>query len=99
MMIAAQGFEMIDLGVDCAPAAFVSAVRDSGAELVCLSSLLPTTMGAFREIILALERAGLRDTVTVMVGGPLVTGEFAAGIGADAWAPDAVSAAEYCRLL
>jgi 5-methyltetrahydrofolate--homocysteine methyltransferase len=97
LMIETKGIEVIDLGVDCAPDKIVAAVKDSGVKVLCLSSLLPNTMPMLGATIEALKAAGLRDSVKVMVGGPLVTQEFARGIGADGYAPEAVSAAEVCR--
>jgi 5-methyltetrahydrofolate--homocysteine methyltransferase len=97
MMIEAKGIEVIDLGINCAPEKIVSAVKETGAKVLCLSSLLPNTMHVFGETIAALKKEGLRDNVKIMVGGPLVTQEFADEIGADGYAPEAISAAEKCR--
>jgi 5-methyltetrahydrofolate--homocysteine methyltransferase len=97
MMIEYQGIEMIDLGVDCGTAAIIEALGNSGARVVCLSSLLSTTLGAFKDTIESLKAAGLRDKVKVMIGGPLVTRDLAGRIGADAYTPEAITAAEVCR--
>jgi 5-methyltetrahydrofolate--homocysteine methyltransferase len=97
MMIETKGIEVIDLGVNCAPDKIVAAVKDSGAKVLCLSSLLPNTMYMFGETITALKKAGLRNNVKIMVGGPLVTQKFADEIGADGYAPEGISAAEVCR--
>lgn len=97
MMIEGQGIECIDLGVDVGPEQVVEAVRESGAQLVCLSALLTTTMYAQKDIIDALKEAGLRDQVKVMVGGAPVTQAFADEIGADCYTLDAASAAEAAR--
>lgn len=94
MMLEGVGIECVDLGVDVGGDKVVEAVRESGAELVCLSALLTTTMGSQKDIIEALKAAGLRDKVKVMVGGAPVTQEYADSIGADAYSPDAASAAE-----
>ena len=94
LMVESSGFEIIDLGVDVAPEKFVEAVRDNpDCKLVGLSALLTTTMGALKDTITALEEAGLRDQVKIMVGGAPVTQAFADEIGADAYSPNAGSAA------
>ncbi|MDR2177158.1 MAG: corrinoid protein [Treponema sp.] len=97
MMIEGRGIEVIDLGVDCGEEKIIEAVKNSGAKVVCLSALLTTTMTAQRDVIEALKAAGLRDKVKVMIGGAPVTQSFADEIGADAFTPDAASAAEVCR--
>lgn len=94
MMLEGSGFECIDLGTDVSGEKVVEAVKESGAQVVCLSALLTTTMPNQREIIDALIEAGIRDKVTVMVGGAPVSPEFAAEIGADIYTNDAASAAE-----
>jgi len=98
-MIAANGFEVHDLGVDVPTEAFVAKVKETGANLLGLSALLTTTMTAQREIIEALEEAGIRDQVKVMVGGAPVSQEWARSIGADGYAEDAVGAVELCKEL
>ena len=94
MMIEGKGAECIDLGVDVAPETIVDAVRESGANVVCLSALLTTTMNGQKDVIDALVAAGLRDKVMVMVGGAPVTEQFAKEIGADCYTCDAASAAD-----
>lgn len=91
-MLAANGFEVHDLGVDVPIDKFVEAVRQTGADLVGLSALLTTTMSGQKAVIQALQAAGLRDGVRVMVGGAPVTEKWATDIGADGHAPDAVAA-------
>ena len=91
-MLSANGFEVHDLGVDVTPEAFVDTVKKTGANLVGLSALLTTTMGGQKRVIEALKEAGLRDGVKVMVGGAPVTQKWAAEIGADGFAQDAVAA-------
>jgi 5-methyltetrahydrofolate--homocysteine methyltransferase len=98
MMLEGAGFEIVDLGVDATPEAFVKAVRE-GANLIGMSALLTTTMSNMSATIEALKAAGLRDQVKVMVGGAPVTEEFARSIGADAFAPDASSATRVARQL
>ncbi|MDR2553121.1 MAG: corrinoid protein [Treponema sp.] len=97
MMIEGKGIEVEDLGVDCDPQKLVDRVRIGDAKVVCLSALLTTTMTAQKDALDALKEAGVRDQVKVMVGGAPVTQSFADEIGADAYTPDAASAAEVCR--
>lgn len=94
MMIEGRGIECIDLGSDVDPERVVEAVKESGAQIVCLSALLTTTMNGQRDVIEALKAAGIRDQVRVMVGGAPVTQAFADEIGADYYTLDAASAAE-----
>jgi 5-methyltetrahydrofolate--homocysteine methyltransferase len=93
MMVEGAGFEIKDLGTDVEPEAFVSAIRE-GASIVGLSALLTTTMPMIGETIKAIDEAGLRDQVKIMVGGAPVTTEYAEHIGADGYAPDASQAAK-----
>jgi 5-methyltetrahydrofolate--homocysteine methyltransferase len=97
MMIEGKGIEVIDLGVDCSNNKILDAVQNSNARVLCLSALLTTTMLAQKEVIDTLKTAGLRDKIKIMVGGAPVTQNFADEIGADAYTPDAASAAEVCR--
>jgi 5-methyltetrahydrofolate--homocysteine methyltransferase len=97
MMIEGKGIKVIDLGIDCGSEKIIEAVQDSDAKVLCLSALLTTTMMMQKEVIDALKEAGLRDKVKVMVGGAPVTQSFADEIGADAYTPDAASAADVCR--
>lgn len=99
MMLEGGGFEAIDLGVDVSPSAFVDAVREHEPDLVGISALLTTTMAQMKVTIEALEEAGLRDSIKIMVGGAPVTADFAEQIGADAYAPDAASAVDVAREL
>ena len=98
-MLSAAGFEVIDLGVDVSPEKFVEAVREYDADIVAMSALLTTTMLEMKNVIEALEQAGLRGKVKVIVGGAAVTEEFAKGIGADGYGEDAVKAVEVCKKL
>lgn len=91
-MLTANGFAVTDIGVDKPAADFVAAVKESNATLVGASALLTTTMLQQQKIIEALEEAGLRAQVKVMVGGAPVTEVWAQKIGADAYAEDAISA-------
>jgi 5-methyltetrahydrofolate--homocysteine methyltransferase len=99
MMLEGAGFETIDLGTDVDPAGFVDAVREHQPSMVGMSALLTTTMVQMKTTIEALEEAGLRDSVKIMVGGAPVTEAFAQEIGADAYAADAASAVDVAREL
>ena len=94
MMMEGKGLEVIDLGVDVAPEAFVQAAREHDANLSGCSALLTTTMPVMGEVVKAAEAAGIRDKVKIMIGGAPVTQEFCDSIGADAYTPDAAAAAE-----
>ncbi|MFQ6057455.1 MAG: corrinoid protein [Anaerolineae bacterium] len=99
MMMEGAGFEVIDLGTDTPPQEFVAAVKEKRPDIVGLSALLTTTMPEMKVTIQALEEAGLRDQVKVMVGGAPLTQQYARDIGADAYAPDAASAVDKAREL
>jgi 5-methyltetrahydrofolate--homocysteine methyltransferase len=99
MMLEGAGFETIDLGTDVEAEAFVDAVREHQPSGVGMSALLTTTMVNMKTTIEALEEAGLRNSVKVMVGGAPVTAAFAEEIGADAYAPDAATAVDVARSL
>lgn len=94
MMMRGAGLEVVDLGVDVPPEKFVAAVREHCPHIVGLSALLTTTMPVMKETIDALQAAGLRERVKVLVGGAPVSAEYAARIGADGYAPDAATATE-----
>jgi len=98
MMLEGSGFEVIDLGVDVSPEAFVKAAKD-GVQVIGMSALLTTTMSNMQRTIEALSEAGVRDNVKVIIGGAPVTEDYAARIGADAFAPDASSATRAVRQL
>jgi len=98
-MLEGGGFEVIDLGVDAPTERFVEAVRDEGAEIVALSSLVTTTMPSMGEVIEALVEADLRDRVKVMIGGAPITQPFADEIGADGYGESAVEAVKLARAL
>ena len=93
MMVEGKGIEVVDAGVDVSPEQFIDLIKEHNAKLVLLSALLTTTMPAIPKTIEAIVEAGLRDQVKIMVGGAPITPEFAAEIGADAYTPDASSAA------
>lgn len=94
MMCEGAGFEVYDIGKDVSPEDFVGAIKEYNPDIVGMSALLTTTMRTMESTIKAIEEAGLRDKVKVMVGGAPVTDDFAQQIGADAYASNAASAAE-----
>ncbi|MCL1991450.1 MAG: cobalamin-dependent protein [Spirochaetes bacterium] len=96
MMVEGKGIEVVDLGIDVPKEKIVEAVKGSEAKVLLLSALLTTTMPAMKEAIEAVNAAGLRSKVKIMVGGAPVTQGFANDIGADAYSPDAAAAAEAC---
>jgi 5-methyltetrahydrofolate--homocysteine methyltransferase len=98
MMLEGAGFEVHDLGVDVTSDIFVKSVKD-GAQIICLSALLTTTMGEMGVIIDALKTNGLRDKVKVLIGGAPITQDYANKIGADAFASNASSAVRAARQL
>ncbi|MEZ5093462.1 corrinoid protein [Nocardioides sp.] len=89
IMLEGAGFEVIDLGVQVAPEKFVAAIEEHQPDIVGMSAFLTTTMPMFKANINALEKAGLRTAVIVMVGGAPVTQEYADAVGADGYAADA----------
>ena len=99
MMLESAGFEVIDMGVDIAPEAFVRMVREKDAQMLALSALLTTTMPMMKKTIDALVESGLRNQVKVIVGGAPVTKQFADEIGADGYASDAGSANRLAKAL
>jgi 5-methyltetrahydrofolate--homocysteine methyltransferase len=99
MMLEGAGFEVIDLGVDVSPEKYVAAVREQAPDLIGFSALLTTTMPRMKDILFAIQAAGLRDKIKVMIGGAPVTEQYAMDIGADIYAPDAAAAAQRARQL
>ncbi len=99
IMLEGAGFEVIDLGKDVAPAKFVDAVKNEKPDLVAMSALLTTTMRVMGAVVKALQEAGLRDHVKVIVGGAPVTRQFAEQIGADGYASNASNAAALAKQL
>ncbi|MPZ60376.1 MAG: cobalamin-binding protein [Propionibacteriales bacterium] len=89
IMLEGAGFHVIDLGVQVAPEKFVEAVKEHSPDIVGFSAFLTTTMPMFKANLNALEKAGLRDQVIVMVGGAPVTQEYADAVGSDGYAADA----------
>jgi 5-methyltetrahydrofolate--homocysteine methyltransferase len=99
MMLEGAGFEVIDLGIDVPPEKFIGAVKEKGAQVICMSALLTTTMPSMQTTIEAVKEAGLGSKVAVMIGGAPVTQAYADQIGASGYAPDAASAAEKAKEL
>jgi 5-methyltetrahydrofolate--homocysteine methyltransferase len=99
MMLEGAGFEIMDLGTDVSPESFVDAVKSEGVDVVAMSALLTTTMPNMKTTLDALEEAGVRDKVRVMVGGAPVTQAYADEIGADGYAADASRAATLAKEL
>jgi len=99
MLLASAGFRVIDAGINVDPAAFVEKVVESGADFVGMSALLTTTMPMMKETLAALQSAGLRDKVRVLVGGAPVTQSWADEIGADGYASDAGAAIKVAKEL
>jgi 5-methyltetrahydrofolate--homocysteine methyltransferase len=98
-MLEGGGFEVVDLGVDVAPEKFVAVLNEKKPDLVALSALLTTTMTAMKDTIQALDKAGVRKSVKIMVGGAPVTDAFAKEIGADGYSDNAGSAVLLARKL
>lgn len=95
MMMEGKGLEVIDLGTDVPPEAYVQAIKDNAdCHVIGCSALLTTTMAVMEHVVKAFEDAGMRDQVKIMVGGAPVTSEFCEKIGADIYTPDAATAAE-----
>lgn len=99
MMLATSGFEVHDLGVDVAPERFVEAAQTHEADIVGVSALLTTTMSGQRTVVEALETAGLRSRVKVIVGGAPASAAWATEIGADGYSEDAIGAVALARRL
>jgi 5-methyltetrahydrofolate--homocysteine methyltransferase len=99
MLLESGGFTVLDLGVDVPIDRFVEAIKQEQPDILGLSALLTTTMPRMRDAVEALKHNNLRDKVQVMVGGAPVTQSFADSIGADGYAPDAVSALDKIKQL
>lgn len=94
MMMEGHGLEVIDLGVDVTPEAFVNAAKEHHADIIACSALLTTTMEEMRNVVALCEAEGIRDQVKIMIGGAPITDAYRTEIGADAYTSDAASAAE-----
>lgn len=98
-LLAADGFEVHDVGIDVAPENFLDAVQEHDADILAMSALLTTTAPQQRKAIQLLREAGMRDRVNVMVGGGAITEQFAEEIGADGYDPTAPGAVKLARKL
>ena len=94
MMMEGNGLEVVDLGVDVAPDAFVSAAKENGADIIACSALLTTTMAEMKNVVDLCVAEGIRENVKIMIGGAPITDEYCKEIGADAYTSDAATAAE-----
>jgi corrinoid protein of di/trimethylamine methyltransferase len=94
MMMEGKGLEVVDLGTDVAPEAFIKAAVEQNCQVICCSALLTTTMPVMADVVKAAEAAGIRDKVKIMIGGAPVSEHFCKSIGADCYTVDAASAAE-----
>jgi len=99
MMLEGAGFQVIDLGVDVPPERFTEAAKENNADVIAMSALLTTTMIGMKDVIAALQQAGVRGKHKVMIGGAPITQEYADQIGADGYAPDAASAVDKAKEL
>ncbi|RIK15008.1 MAG: cobalamin-binding protein [Acidobacteria bacterium] len=99
IMLEGAGFEVVDLGVQVAPEAFLAAIEKHQPDIVGFSAFLTTTMPMFKANMNALEKSGMRDDVIVMVGGAPVTQEYADVVGADGYAADASAAVKKAKAL
>ena len=101
MMLEGKGLEVVDLGTDVSPETFVQTAKEQNCQIICCSALLTTTMTVMADVVKAAEAAGIRDQVKIMIGGAPITDAFCQQIGADAYTPDAASAAdkavEFCK--
>lgn len=97
MMLKGAGFEIYDLGVDVDADAFISKAEEVGADVICMSALLTTTMPSMKDVIDELNSRGLRDKYIVMIGGAPINDNFAKQIGADYYTPDAATCAETAK--
>jgi 5-methyltetrahydrofolate--homocysteine methyltransferase len=97
MMLQGAGLQVVNLGVDVEPDAFVKAVKEQGADILGMSSLLTTAMRNMTTTMEMLAEEGVRDNLKVMVGGAAITPSFAERIGADAYGDDANGAVRIAR--
>jgi corrinoid protein of di/trimethylamine methyltransferase len=98
-MLEGCGFEVVNIGIDVSADTFIEEVKKNEPDILCMSALLTTTMGYMKEVIEALEHAGIRDKVKVMVGGAPVTQGFADEIGADGYSDNANTAVQVAKQL
>jgi methanogenic corrinoid protein MtbC1 len=94
MMMEGRGLEVVDLGVDVSAQKFIDRAIEENAQIICCSTLLTTTMPEMEKVVAAAKNAGIRENVTIMIGGAPVTQNYCESISADIYTPDAASAAE-----
>ncbi|MEI6131513.1 MAG: cobalamin-dependent protein [Bacillota bacterium] len=94
MMMEGKGLEVIDLGVDVTADMFVTAAKENKAQIIACSALLTTTMEQMKNVVIEAKNSGLRDDVTIMIGGAPITETYCKSIGADIYTSDAASAAD-----
>ena len=94
MMMESKGLEVIDLGTDVSPEAFVSTAKERKCDIICCSALLTTTMPVMGDVVATAKAQGIRDQVKIMVGGAPVTDAYCREVGADCYTTDAVRCAE-----
>lgn len=97
MMLKGAGFEVFDMGTDVDEEAFIGKAEEVGADVICMSALLTTTMPFMQTVVDSLKERGIRDKYIVMVGGAPVNDTFAEQVGADFYTPDAATAAETAK--
>lgn len=94
MMFEGKGFEVIDLGVDVSAEQFVNGAIENDAQIIACSALLTTTMGEMANVVKVATEKGIRDKVTIMIGGAPVNESYKESVGADIYTPDAASASD-----
>lgn len=94
MMMEGKGLEVVDMGVDVSADKFIDTAIKENAQIIACSALLTTTMGEMKNVVNKAVEAGIRDKVTIMIGGAPVTQSYADNIGADIYTHDAASAAD-----
>jgi 5-methyltetrahydrofolate--homocysteine methyltransferase len=99
MMLQGAGFEIVDLGVDVTPEKYINTIKEQNVDMIGMSALLTTTMPSMKTTLKAMNEAGIRNKVKVMIGGAPITQSYANEIGADGYAPDAASAVEKAKEL
>ena len=101
MMLEGKGLEVVDLGTDVSAETFVKTAVEQNCQIICCSALLTTTMGEMKAVVDLCNEKGIREQVKIMIGGAPITDAFCQQIGADAYTPDAASAAdkavEFCK--
>lgn len=99
IMMETAGFEMIDLGRDVTKEQFIETIKKENADLLCMSTLMTTTMSSMEEVIEELKKEGLRESLKVMIGGGPISKRFADKIGADGYSANAVEAVKLANRL